>query len=151
MLTPHPPLRRRHVALLLALVASTGLACSSDSATAVPSPLDAFLTTSTLPVTPSGVDISGAGDSVIVTLVEANTCGYDESATASQLNGTLDVSVVLSAEDVTLCDPISGSTQYRIQVIDVPAGTYNVVAHFRSEIGTQINDAIVGSRTLVLP
>ncbi len=113
--------------------------------------MDAVLTTSLLTTTSTSADISGAGDSVIVTIIRPNSCGYQQSAAVARQDAALNVTVTLSAQGVSLCDPISGSTQYRVAVHHVPSGTYAVSAHFRTEIATQIDDAIVGTQTILVP
>jgi hypothetical protein len=143
--------RRIALAAVITLAALTGC---SDSPTVASTPLDAILTATEATSTSATGDVAVAGDSVIVTITEPNTCGYDEGATAQRQNGTLDVTVVLSAisaEAVALCDPEPGSTQYRVTVGPVPAGSYSVAGHYRLVVGTDVHDAIVTSRTLSLP
>ncbi len=142
--------RFRVVPFAFACAAIVAAACA-DAPTGVGATLDASLSTASLPVTPSSADITGAGDSIIVTIVQPNSCGYQQAAAATRAGSTLDVTLTLSTTGVIPCLPTNGATSYRIAVHPVPGGSYLVHAHFRTATPTDIEDTIVGEGTIVFP
>src|SRR4051812_13487961 len=99
-----------------ALVLAAMLAGCSDAVTGVVYALDTTLTTSSLPVSPSSVDILGDGDEIVVTIVRPNSCGFSISSSASRLSSTIDVNLTFTSTAPLACLPTIGSTSYRIAV-----------------------------------
>ncbi len=131
--------------------AALGLAACSNAATGIGSPMDASLTITSLSQQPESADITAAGDSVILTVIRTNTCGYEQRATVLRGDASLAITVTLVGQYPSLCDPAIGSTQYRAAVRHVPSGSYAVTGHFRTEVGSQINDTIVSTQTVSIP
>ena len=140
---------RIHSLMMLALVAIAG--CSATSGTEPPRALPATVGAQTvIPPQPPSASIAGAGDSIVAVMTVRATCGRTVGASADVSQHDLTMAVILtSTSGVQTCDPINGSTIYRVATHGVPPGAYNVRAYFR--LAPSGADTVMATRALMLP
>ena len=100
---------------------------------------------------PGSVSIAGAGDSVIATVVEGQTCGSTAAVAAAHRNGRLIITLSFTAPMIACMAP-GGSATYTMIVHSIPPGRYTATLHewLRTNENVPV-DYLLETRAIALP